>query len=198
MHFMATEVASQNYLFLPEHIEETSNPPFRMNLLHDLESQWWTAAWILFYHTDANSPTQAIEEQQKSYYKAFPLTFNAADRVYFFLMKSVLFQASKTLSETYRVRCRSVLNLVRALHNFYRKAEESYPDVSVKDHLLEEAHKTTSGCYFAVAESLRKLQTGISLQPLRIFRGEKRLSENLDDSPVLPSKKKRSDDSCDE
>ena len=195
MHFMAVEVASQTYQFAPEDTEEASSPPFRMNLLHDLESQWWTATWILFYHTDANSPTQVLDQQQQSYHKAFPLMFNTADRLNFFKLRNVLLQAYETLSETYRDRCRCVLNLARSLCDFYRQAEKSYPDISVKDDLLEEAHKTMSECYYVVAKDLKALQTAISLQPLRIFRGQKRFSENLDDSPVLPRKKKRSDDS---
>ena len=184
MHFMAVEAGSQTYQFAPQDIEEASSPPFRMNLLHDLESQWWTATWILFFHTDANSPTQALDQQQQSYYQAFPPMSNTGDRLNFFKLRNVLLQAYETLSETYRDRCRCVLNLARSLCNFYRQAEKSYPDISIKDDLLEEAHKTTSECYCVVTEDLKALQTAISLQPLHIFRGQK--GPDLHDLPVLP------------
>lgn len=114
--------------------------------------------------------------------------FNTADCVNF-MLRNVLSQAYQTFSETHRDQCRCVLSLAHPLHDVYLQAGRSDPDVSVEGNLLEGTR-----CYTAVTESLR---TDISLQPLHVFRGTKRLSENLDDSPVLSAKKKeQSDDSC--
>ena len=60
MHFMAVEAAAQLYLFPPTcqtltAIGEQRDPKRRkihqycgLNHLHDLESLWWVAAWIIF------------------------------------------------------------------------------------------------------------------------------------------------------
>jgi hypothetical protein len=74
MHFMSIKVAEQEYLFRPPHpdasfakimrgIQQTDSPnatnktedkaavaPFSHNHLHDLESLWWVAVWIVFYN----------------------------------------------------------------------------------------------------------------------------------------------------
>lgn len=65
---MSVEIAVMNYLFLPKRLAPTSDeflasyssssigfgnfggPKFFHNPLHDLESLWWVAVWILFYH----------------------------------------------------------------------------------------------------------------------------------------------------
>ena len=68
MHFMSIEVAAQKFLFFPQPgssstelddslSEEESddgtaetNVPFYHNHLHDLESLWWVAVWMVFYN----------------------------------------------------------------------------------------------------------------------------------------------------
>jgi hypothetical protein len=52
MDFMSIEVAAQEFLF--PHVEEPTltehegTVPFSHNHLHDLESLWWVAAWVVF------------------------------------------------------------------------------------------------------------------------------------------------------
>jgi hypothetical protein len=64
MHFMSIEVSLQEVLFIPHRprgsitdlLQETATKkdlteaPFSQNHLHDLESLWWVAVWIVFYN----------------------------------------------------------------------------------------------------------------------------------------------------
>ena len=68
MHFMSIEVAAQKFLFRPRVSGHGANVtdivqrargvlqnitaplPFSHNHLHDLESLWWVAIWIVFYN----------------------------------------------------------------------------------------------------------------------------------------------------
>lgn len=65
MHFMSIEVATQRFLFRPprprastsEMVQRagtmqnvTAPVPFSHNHLHDLESLWWVAVWVVFYN----------------------------------------------------------------------------------------------------------------------------------------------------
>jgi Fungal protein kinase len=65
MHFMSVEVAAQKFLFQPRFvnitdfmqdvrntsgIRKTTIVPFSHNHLHDLESLWWVAVWMVFYN----------------------------------------------------------------------------------------------------------------------------------------------------
>lgn len=43
--FMAAEVASGAYNFVPEDMEQ---PMWTHNALHDVESIWWIALWAIF------------------------------------------------------------------------------------------------------------------------------------------------------
>lgn len=56
LDFMAAEVESETYSFLPPSDLSSDTaiefPVFRYNFLHDLESLWWVALWMIFNHRD--------------------------------------------------------------------------------------------------------------------------------------------------
>jgi hypothetical protein len=106
MHFMSIEVAVQSYLFPPSHpvpsgteIKQclggtlrnlTSQVPFSHNHLHDLESLWWVAIWIVFYNYFSN--TAPLDDHLPFVYKdvlehlkltriLFPTTVKSGDRL---------------------------------------------------------------------------------------------------------------------
>jgi hypothetical protein len=80
MHFMSVEVSAQRFLFPPgqpsepgdfdtrlarkieknNSITESSGVPFTHIHLHDLESLWWVAVWIVFYN-EFRVPEQSNE-----------------------------------------------------------------------------------------------------------------------------------------
>ena len=64
MHFMSIEVAAQEFLFPhveeePTLTEDEGTVPFSHNHLHDLESLWWVAAWVVFHYHFSAEGTQS-------------------------------------------------------------------------------------------------------------------------------------------
>jgi hypothetical protein len=176
MHFMAVEVESQQYLFVPRSGAVTAPgppPSFRMNLLHDLESQWWAGIWVLFRHTDKESPTADPDAQLRCFNQAFPCAIARSSRSNFFQHPHIYQLARGTLSESYRNACASIVQLAYGLHQCYEKAERSYPNIQVDNDLLEEAHKLVSCAYADVILMLGG--SNIELIPLT----KKRASSNF-------------------
>ena len=54
--FEPIEVRDQRYYFMEDEYKSNeigslrSRPPFKFSCLHDLESAWWIALWVLFHH----------------------------------------------------------------------------------------------------------------------------------------------------
>ena len=105
MHFMSIEVAAQDFLFVPseprlrpiELDEETEQDegtaqtevPFSHNHLHDLESLWWVAVWMVFYNHFSKSqqsgeePLSSLLDAQRQLKLAgtlFPTYMKSIDR----------------------------------------------------------------------------------------------------------------------
>lgn len=156
-----------------------------MNLLHDLESLWWGAIWILFYHTDTDSPAEDLDAQLKYFNQAFPRAIAQGSRQIFFTKFTQFLAAYGTLSTTYRFKCAAVLGLGVVLREFYGKVEKSFPLLLIDDNLLQNVHKEVSDAYF---DALKQLSdSNIRLQPLHELREMKR---SLDNSPTHRAEKK--------
>ncbi|KAI6032149.1 hypothetical protein PISMIDRAFT_640669, partial [Pisolithus microcarpus 441] len=78
MEFMASKVEAQKYLF-QRHTDELFTPVeclFNFNPLHDMESLWWIAMWILYYHVDQKGGWPS-SEQITEFYELFPGRFKS-------------------------------------------------------------------------------------------------------------------------
>jgi hypothetical protein len=107
MHFMSVEVAVQKFLFQPRFdkdvniidfmqdvrntsgIQKAITTPFSHNHLHNLESLWWVAVWMVFYncfsktHGSDNEPPFTLSEaecQLKPSQVLFPSMLKNTDR----------------------------------------------------------------------------------------------------------------------
>jgi hypothetical protein len=104
MHFMSIEVAAQAFLFCPpperisiaEMVQQaemtqnlTAQVPFSQNHLHDLESLWWVAVWMVFYHyfskaasSDDHGPftLEDVDKDIKLARTLFPSVLKSTDR----------------------------------------------------------------------------------------------------------------------
>ncbi|KAI5994025.1 hypothetical protein EDD15DRAFT_2367147 [Pisolithus albus] len=75
--FMACEVEAQDYLYKcfqkidKDSLDKWLQVPFRFNPLHDVESIWWIATWILYYHVDQEGD-QPSPDQTEYFHKLFP------------------------------------------------------------------------------------------------------------------------------
>ncbi|KAG1717928.1 uncharacterized protein EDB91DRAFT_1305156 [Suillus paluster] len=169
MHFMAVEVESQNYLFLPRHAHCLDQPTFRMNFLHDIESIWWAFTWILFYHTDtkmANADHSFdAHAQLKEYQVAFPG-----------------FKLENLLSKTCFNVCSPIIpNFAAALQDGYERAEANFPFLALDDALLNDMH-TKAAAYLNDAQ---RRAGGIELCPLSNLLKQKRPRPG-DETLLLP------------
>ena len=146
MHFMSVEVAAQKFLFVPSDTGPSSTEltaeteqdkgtevPFSHNHLHDLESLWWVAVWVVFYNNFSDgtpSPSlkrRDVEKQLNLARTLFPPASNDTDR-------RDGFQARKTFQRTCEGLPRNKkliydrLNLLRRLLiQHYNLIEAGYP-----------------------------------------------------------------------
>jgi serine/threonine protein kinase len=70
--FESVEVANRSYLFRG-HKANRNAPLFRFNCIHDLESTWWIAFWILCHHVPVED-NEERNEQLKHATDLFPPT----------------------------------------------------------------------------------------------------------------------------
>ncbi|KAI5997593.1 hypothetical protein EDD15DRAFT_2246630 [Pisolithus albus] len=73
LDFMACEVGARNLLFQPlvcRPYADERDCLFRFNPLHDMESVWWMAMWVVYYH--AVQAGEPLSEQLEYLHKLFP------------------------------------------------------------------------------------------------------------------------------
>ncbi|KAG6370313.1 hypothetical protein JVT61DRAFT_12266 [Boletus reticuloceps] len=195
MHFMAIEVELQRYNYLPPaqfslesavtavKLFSGLRSAFRMNPLHDLESIWWDLTWIMFYHTDKNSPTEKAEHQLCFFNQAFPGAIGQASRQNFFEKGEVLDAAYKTLSTTYGKKSETIWQLAVVLRKYYEKVEGDPSGLPMEEKLTRAAHKHASDAFSVAIANLEEMR--IHLQPL-----QRPVKRNVDDSPSDQARKK--------
>jgi hypothetical protein len=136
---MAIEVDSQDYLFCPRHetigpnftLQATPRlPPFRSNCLHDLESAWWIAVFILFCNRDKSKEDQWLEPETKQADKQllvvqqmFPRVLGSTSRYKIFSERGIFSDAVQLLPSRF-VKAGSKLDVARyLLVERYQRAE---------------------------------------------------------------------------
>jgi hypothetical protein len=150
MHFMSIEVAARNFLFFPSDpglslteldgfvsaMEQDggtaqSNVPFSHNHLHDLESLWWVAVWVVFHnHFSDGAPSftlQDAEAQCKLARTLFPLVLESSARRQSFQTPGSFKHTCDALSRNKKAICVRLDGLRRLLINHYSAVEAGYP-----------------------------------------------------------------------
>jgi hypothetical protein len=158
MHFMSIEAAARRFLFPrlvssddPDHPQSSddsqpyddSQPPdedkgsdftkvpWTHNYLHDLESLWWVAVWIVFYNVfrDSKQPKEpgAVDttHQLRLAQSLFPPTLSSSHRRNGFMWGFP--ELCDQLPSTPKIICRSLNNLRELLIEEYTKAEKPLP-----------------------------------------------------------------------
>jgi hypothetical protein len=127
---MAIEVDSQAYLFRSRRLTIGPNftrqdaphlPPFQSNYLHDVESAWWVAVFILFCNRDKSEREQLLEpeasqadKQLLAVQQMFPRVLGSTSRHEIFSQEQVFFDAVKHLPSRF-VAAGSKLDVARYL-----------------------------------------------------------------------------------
>ena len=223
MHFMSIEVAAQKFLFFPsdpgpsstELDEETEQDkgaaqtevPFSHNHLHDLESLWWVAVWVVFYNyfSEGRPPPDHpsftlghAKEHLKLAETLFPPALDNATR-------RDGFQTPKTFQNTCDGLPRNKkpiydrLNLIRRLLlKHYRIIEAGYPlsvDPSssiddIYDEFTRLFSKSKTDCHDLVLDFIPDIYTKLSKEENSKLK-LKRRSESTKDLGVARKKPKK-------
>lgn len=168
------EVENRRYMFAPQGLqgldaEMAPPPPFRMNFLHDVESVWWSFAWVILYHTDAarkqgdNSPGDP-HKQLALFHEAFPGKVGTASRTLFFeKTRDLRFNCNGALAQSFdKIHPRLPYFAMDLREKGYQVAQENPPSVVLNDSILEAVH----GMAKEHLTAARQLAGDIQLCPL--------------------------------
>ncbi|KAG1771178.1 hypothetical protein EV702DRAFT_1270925 [Suillus placidus] len=201
MPFMALEVESQKYYFLPPldplpfDTDLPIAPPFCMNFLHNIEFVWWAFTWIFFYHMDTNTAKAPADHsfdvysQWTQFQLAFPGTIGQSSCWNFFtLIRHLQSSCKDVLSKTCFDVCHHIPHFAKALQDGYRKAEANYPLLALDNTLLGDMHRRAAKFLCDAQECAMD----IKLSPLPDLLKQKRPRPEDETSPP-PKKKPRHD-----
>jgi hypothetical protein len=152
MDFMSIEVAAQNFLFVPsdpgpssaeldEDTEENKGTaqtvvPFSHNHLHDLESLWWVAVWVVFYNyfsdgtPSPDQPSYTLGDAENHLDQAqilFPRVLNSGDRRDGFQTRTLFQETCDRLPRNKKPIYARLDLLRRLLMKHYTVIEAGYP-----------------------------------------------------------------------
>jgi hypothetical protein len=169
MPFMPVEVAAQSYIYPPDrrapsmreieqYLSETRQDPaakvsFSHNYLHDLESLWWVAVWMVFYNyfsetmpSDDHLPLEFNEKDVQEHLRQaqilFPSVLNSAKRLVGF--RTLFMQACSGLPSNKQDICHLLDGLRQFLIEQYQVIEAGLPqsvDIKSSDDGIYETFK---------------------------------------------------------
>jgi hypothetical protein len=127
---MAVEVECLRYRFLPvlpvrKNISERRH--FHYNPLHDMESIWWIATWILFCHRDkpiqSDADLQAANHQMQDVQLLFPRTLKSLNRFHKFSGENDFEDGFNSLPASFLTQAQRLNEVRMALLTCYVNAE---------------------------------------------------------------------------
>ncbi|OCB90616.1 hypothetical protein A7U60_g2134 [Sanghuangporus baumii] len=187
--FVAVEAAGRIYTYLPEEdddeleaelramvegrmadirLKETTerSTPFFHNDLHDLESLWWIAVWVLFSSCPVSDDgtvnaedSERDEQREAASSMLFPSVELRRERRLFLQSKDAFYTRTAWMPDRFR-SIKVVLNtLRRSIVRKYSKFEADYPDF--RDDALGEAHDE----FLKHLGRCKELASGVMLTP---------------------------------
>ncbi|KAI6110909.1 hypothetical protein EDD16DRAFT_1522009 [Pisolithus croceorrhizus] len=179
LDFMACEVEAQKHLFIqPKAIRKDPASrkrvqfPFRFNPLHDVESIWWIATWILYYHVDEKG-RQLSTDQIRCFRELFPGRLNSRTSAFLAPL------ADAVLPTPFQTAAHIVEDMRDQLRIAYTASETNMPPVY--DDALEMLHSTFNECFASAAEHSR----GVGLfRPPAAHRQQHSSAKRQQEDPV--------------
>ena len=200
MHFMAVEVAAQEYLFIPKPTWENeptdihqvvsaqlqeqeaakAKVPFSHNHLHDLESLWWVTAWVVFCYLFSEGTTsrdcltlEDADHQLKVAEELFPPVANNTTRSYNFTLDRSFREMREEFPKNKR-HAHAYLDYLRGeLIDHYGDVESKYPII--------EPNASENDIYDTFKESFKALKSiyhDVTLKSILDIRAELSKPEN--------------------
>lgn len=181
---MACEVLQMKYAFRskadtwpPQMLTEVM-VPFRMNFLHDLESVFWSFAWVLYRHTDTDNQTSNPDGRLREFRNLFPGSFGQR---LLFLRYDVL-QARHILADDFGETAWCLAHIAYWLVDGFTAVEKSYPQIIVKDDCV--IKHTHEGIQLAFSEALQSTRSDIRLISVSEISKKRNLGEDERSSPT--------------
>jgi hypothetical protein len=174
---MSVEAAAREYLFLPPVIIGTSRPakrqktaprkvPWSHNHLHDLESLWWVAVWIVFYNhfLKPNKPIpdlKTVNKQLDLTHTLFPVNDNFVRRDQF----RINFEKTcKELPLNKETMCEHLETARQGLLGHYYLVEEMHPNSVNPELSSDEIYETFRSAFDEAHKD--QSHSGIVLKPI--------------------------------
>jgi hypothetical protein len=193
MHFMSIEVTAHRFLFKPSNPTAGSSSfdeflsamecdegmaetkvPFSHNHLHDLESLWWVAVWVVFYHSFSDGKTfrdpltlQDANDQLDLAEKLFPPMVDSFSRQNNFQDAESYWEICNQLPAYKKVAYFGLAYLREQLIKHYTAIEANYP--------LINPNASTDDIYHDFTERFTYLKTeyeGFALKPIEDIHAE--------------------------
>jgi hypothetical protein len=134
LDFMSVEVELEKYLFVPRvnivtdikgRVTLPTTRVFRYNPLHDLESLWWVALWMILNHRDSRDEVaHSSADQQAGYARLFfPGSLRDAGRIEVLTIENTLCDALHVLPPSFQFIAVQLEAVRRCLVDQYKEAE---------------------------------------------------------------------------
>jgi hypothetical protein len=128
LDFMPLEVETGRYEFPSPPKDPDDRPPrpvFRYNFIHDLESLWRVALWVIFNNRDSRNEVvhPSVEDQTEHARYFFPGILSHRGRSDVLKHDGLLSEATETLPESFKVVVSRLEVMRQGLVKHYRQAE---------------------------------------------------------------------------
>ncbi|KAI5115422.1 hypothetical protein M0805_004009, partial [Coniferiporia weirii] len=113
--------------------DEPAAPPLSYNCLHDMESVWWAAIWMLFLHEDSSEKSERTEadriQQAETANELFPRQMIFDKRVLFLISRYTFKERTRCLPQSFQKIIAHPFSLRGALRTRYIQAEATLPTI---------------------------------------------------------------------
>jgi hypothetical protein len=143
LDFMSVEVEKQSYRYLPPDSKVTF---FYHNSLQELESVWWLATWIIFFHYPVRTAIGSLIAQKAAINELFPRIL-PNDRSLFIDVSMKFNMVVDSLHVDFRPYGRRLDDLRAALGKAYSNFEACLVDESSIEHIKHFDENSLSGIH---------------------------------------------------
>jgi hypothetical protein len=122
--YESVEVREQKYIFVEDEYDNDDNDvqaPFKFNCLHDLESAWWIALWVLFHHIPLGDDEDHSAQTEQAA-ELFPSVGTSSSRIFTF-MKGIK-PLIQYLPRAFQLSARDLIKARAGLVHHYKLAEK--------------------------------------------------------------------------
>jgi hypothetical protein len=165
----------------------TAVPKFKFNCIHDLESTWWIALWVLFYHTPLDDKEDRTT-QIKHANTLFSPVGKSGGRFTVFLQGATMMNIIPSLNPTFQAAANELIVARQLLVKRYKIAEAG---PSINEKAFDDLHKELGAIWQRCRDTFHDIEYRWALSSSSKRGASKRGATDVPDSFSQPSKKPR-------